>query len=205
MRPGYVVVFVGYTADDPPVQYLLEALNRSSGSLENIYAFQSGGENDAAARWRHKGVRSIAYNAATGHEALGARESDNRWPDLLIEFLQIVWPKQISAKSSTVSTQLCNLALSSNNRFPQIVNIILPLLTKIDRDHIFLPNLRKSKNSVVDRFPERTLALLDAVLPENASAWPYGIEQIFERIEKSDSTLATDERLLSLKRRWNAR
>ena len=27
----YVVVFVGYTADDPPVQYLLEALHRSLG------------------------------------------------------------------------------------------------------------------------------------------------------------------------------
>jgi hypothetical protein len=26
----YVVVFVGYTADDPPVQYLLEALNKKN-------------------------------------------------------------------------------------------------------------------------------------------------------------------------------
>jgi SIR2-like domain len=32
----YFVVFVGYTADDPSVQYLLEALNRSSGLHDRV-------------------------------------------------------------------------------------------------------------------------------------------------------------------------
>ncbi|MFA0108242.1 SIR2 family protein, partial [Vibrio splendidus] len=41
----YVVVFVGYSADDPPIQYLLEALNKSSSHLNDIYAFQSGDES----------------------------------------------------------------------------------------------------------------------------------------------------------------
>ena len=58
----YVVVFVGYSADDPPVQYLLEALNRANGRMENVYAFQSGEETEATARWRHKGVQAIAYD-----------------------------------------------------------------------------------------------------------------------------------------------
>ena len=66
----YVVVFVGYTADDPPVQYLLEALRRASGKLENAYAFQSGDHNDAAARWQHKGVEAIPYSPDNAHAAL---------------------------------------------------------------------------------------------------------------------------------------
>jgi hypothetical protein len=66
----YVVVFVGYTADDPPVQYLLEALYKSSERLQNAYAFQAGGLDDASARWRHKGVEAIAYDPADGHIAL---------------------------------------------------------------------------------------------------------------------------------------
>ncbi len=136
--------------------------------------------------------------------AQATESQPNRWRDLLVELLQDVWPRQIAAKSSVVSTQLCNLALSSSDRFPQIVDIVLPLLTKIERDHISLPNLRKSTDSVVDRFPERTLALLDAVLPENANSWPHGIDKTFERLEQHDH-LRTDERLISLKRRWNAR
>jgi len=66
----YLIVFLGYTADDPPVQYLLEALNRGSGSRNDIYAFQSGPQDYAESRWRHKGVRPIAYDPADAHRAL---------------------------------------------------------------------------------------------------------------------------------------
>jgi hypothetical protein len=66
----YSVVFIGYSADDPPVQYLLEALNRTSGPMEGVYAFQSGDANYANLRWSHKGVTPIAYDSADGHLAL---------------------------------------------------------------------------------------------------------------------------------------
>lgn len=57
----YSVVFVGYTADDPPVQYLLEALNKTAGKMEGVYAFQSGDANYASSRWQFKGVEAIPY------------------------------------------------------------------------------------------------------------------------------------------------
>ncbi|MGB5054337.1 MAG: SIR2 family protein, partial [Nitrospirales bacterium] len=89
----YVVVFVGYTADDPPVQYLLEALNRQSGILEGVYAFQFGIENEASAKWKHKGVRAISYNEANSHEALwktleawaGRARDPEEWHKAVIE------------------------------------------------------------------------------------------------------------------------
>jgi SIR2-like domain len=132
-------------------------------------------------------------------------EEANKWADLLPEFLQAVWPRQISAKSSTISARLCDLAFSSKERFPKIVEVVLPLLTKIDRDHVNLPNLRRSKHSIVDSYPKEVLALLNAVLPDNAAAWPPGIEETIKRIGKADDRLNTDDRLISLKRRWDAR
>ena len=66
----YFVVFVGYTADDPPVQYLLEALNRSVESRQGLYAFQSGTSSEAQAKWLHKGVQPIAYDEGDNHKAL---------------------------------------------------------------------------------------------------------------------------------------
>lgn len=66
----YIVVFIGYSADDPPVNYLLEALHKKNGRPHKMYAFQ-GGENDfAISKWRHKGVNAIAYNEENGHRAL---------------------------------------------------------------------------------------------------------------------------------------
>ncbi len=67
----FYVVFVGYAADDPPVQYLLEALNRTAGQLDGVYAFQSGTQSDAIAKWRHKGVQAISYDTSDNtHDAL---------------------------------------------------------------------------------------------------------------------------------------
>ncbi len=75
----YIIVFVGYGADDPPVHYLLEALSKGRENLERIYAFQSGSNEEARAKWQHKGVEAIAYNPADGHKALW--NSLDKWAD----------------------------------------------------------------------------------------------------------------------------
>lgn len=65
----YKIVFVGYSADDPPVQYLLEALNRTGDCPNELYAFQAGDVAQAAAQWAHKGVVPIPYDSADRHSA----------------------------------------------------------------------------------------------------------------------------------------
>lgn len=131
-------------------------------------------------------------------------KSHERWSSLLPELLRI-WPRQISARSPNTSARLCELAFSSSDEFPTIADLVLPLLTRIERDHLMLPELRRSKNNIVDKFPERVLALLHAALPDNALAWPYGIEGTLQRIGEADSSLSMDERLIALRRRWDAR
>lgn len=67
----YFIVFVGYSADDPPVQYLLEALNRSPEIQPGrLFSFHSGDENEATVLWQHKGVNAIAYSPENHHAAL---------------------------------------------------------------------------------------------------------------------------------------
>ncbi|MBY3217783.1 hypothetical protein HFO21_26085 [Rhizobium laguerreae] len=57
----FKIVFVGYSADDPPVQYLLEALREEQSPVANIYAFQYGEVADAQEQWLQKGVVPIAF------------------------------------------------------------------------------------------------------------------------------------------------
>jgi len=66
----YVVVFIGYSANDPPVHYLLEGLRLDPDSLRGIYAFQEDSKAELTARWKHKGVDAIAYSNADQHHAL---------------------------------------------------------------------------------------------------------------------------------------
>lgn len=66
----YVVVFIGYSADDPPINYLLEGLRRTHERSHGIYSFQPDDSNEAVARWNYKGVEAIPYAKADRHRAL---------------------------------------------------------------------------------------------------------------------------------------
>lgn len=66
----FQIVFVGYGADDPPVQYLLEALNLHAGNRSRLFAFQPGTNLDDAALWEHRGVRAIPFDNSQGFDPL---------------------------------------------------------------------------------------------------------------------------------------
>lgn len=66
----YVVVFLGYTAEDPPIHYLLEALQKHNNELGNLYAFQSGTQTDADSKWKYKGIKTISFDGPNKYEKL---------------------------------------------------------------------------------------------------------------------------------------
>ena len=101
-------------------------------------------------------------------------------------FLTEVWPRQIKAKSPRITGRLLDLAFSDATTFPEIADIILPLVTESDREHLWLPNPMDSEDNVIDKFPEKMLTLLSAILPENVEVWPYDIEDGLERIGSAD-------------------
>lgn len=67
----YTVVLLGYTANDPPMKYLLQGLN-SADALEpdKLFAFDRGEPDKVEAKWRDRGVIPIAYGGGSDHGAL---------------------------------------------------------------------------------------------------------------------------------------
>ncbi|MGM7317849.1 SIR2 family protein [Idiomarina sp. ST10R2A5] len=58
----YTVVLLGYSAEDPPVKYLLQGLNQGDRKEHsNIFAFDKGKFEDIESKWRDRGVIPIAY------------------------------------------------------------------------------------------------------------------------------------------------
>lgn len=121
----YIVVFVGYGADDPPVHYLLEALSKGRENLERIYAFQSGSHEESRAKWQHKGVEAIAYDPADGHKALWgslemwaerAKDSD-KWYNHIIE-MAARGPRELSAFERGLVAHVIS-STEGANRFAQ--------------------------------------------------------------------------------------
>ena len=67
----YTVVLLGYSANDPPVRYLLQGLRKTSLMQgATIYAFEGGAEEEVRANWHDSIVRVIAYPETEGHSAL---------------------------------------------------------------------------------------------------------------------------------------
>jgi hypothetical protein len=132
-------------------------------------------------------------------------EGGGNWRAKVLVFLTEVWPRHIKAKSPRITARLCDLAFSNAATFPEIADSIIPLVTKSDREHLWLPDLGESEGNVVDKFPDKMLALLSSILPENIEAWPDNIEDALERIGIANPSLLKDPRLVELKRRWNAR
>lgn len=66
----YSVVFIGYSADDPPIHYLLEGFHRVGESTHGIYALQSEASEEVVKRWQYKGVEAIPYSGENGHSTL---------------------------------------------------------------------------------------------------------------------------------------
>ena len=156
-----------------------------------------------------KEMRDVLISASDdfrGHvlwhlENITEKQPPDNWSEQLSAFLTQVWPRQKSVKTPLMTAKLCNLALAATAVFPDVIDAILPLVTKLDehaRHGLILLN-----ETVRD--PEKTLALLFAVLPENASIWPYGIDRFLEEIPTQRPLLLNDPRLIELKRRWNSR
>jgi hypothetical protein len=132
----------------------------------------------------------------------GTDERSQAWAQLLPEFLKEVWPRHKDAKTPRTSARLCDLAFSNPQLFPRVADIVTDLVEKVSDQHLILANLQDEDSALMKQYPSQVLALLSAILPEEVSKWPYGLEDILNQLQQSDPSLLKDERLIELRRRW---
>ncbi len=76
----FIVVFLGYSAEDPPVRYLLEGLNITGRIREQrLYAFAANDTARSDLDWRERGVTPIVYDQTNQHQHLW--ETIHAWAD----------------------------------------------------------------------------------------------------------------------------
>jgi hypothetical protein len=74
-------------------------------------------------------------------------------------------------------------------------------VSKVSDQHLVLPNLQEDESVIISTYPKQTLSLLAAILPDQVSKWPYGIEEILRRLQEAESSLIRNEQLIDLKRK----
>ena len=106
LRERYTLVFLGYSADDPPMRYLLEGLNDRDGiTYDNpIYAFADHTNDSDVEAWFDKGVTPVQYDPSNGHAKLWetvhswakAADDTDKWTESVIELAQ-KGPRELKA------------------------------------------------------------------------------------------------------------
>jgi hypothetical protein len=86
LRERYTIVLLGYSADDPPMRYLLEGLHSEDGVgyRSPIYTFAPGDLDDMEEKWRDRGVTPIAYDPVDGAHS-GLWDSLRAWASASVE------------------------------------------------------------------------------------------------------------------------
>lgn len=128
------------------------------------------------------------------------QQASDIWKKQLPKLLTI-WPRQKKARSANISAALCNLLFASGSQFPDLSKLVLTLLLeKIDNpDDLYLYDLLYFEKDIINNYPEKLLEILDKVLPENAGQWPYGMDEMLERIGEADAKLKNNEHYIRLK------
>jgi SIR2-like domain len=99
----HVVVLLGYSADDPPVRYLLEGLNLSGRIRERrLYAFAAGEPTQITADWRERGVTAITYDPEDQHRHLW--DSVHGWAERARD--PATWRKRITTLAAASPQKL---------------------------------------------------------------------------------------------------
>jgi hypothetical protein len=98
-----IVVLLGYSADDPPVRYLLEGLNLSGRIGERrLYAFAAGDGVVVEGEWRERGVTAITYDPVDNHRHLW--ESIDSWAERARD--PVAWRNRVVSLARTPPERL---------------------------------------------------------------------------------------------------
>jgi len=126
--------------------------------------------------------------------------------DKIIELFRDVWPLQTKIRTPAISDQLCHLIFSHpehfmDNAFEQII----PLLTTISRDRFMMYPLKNKTKIFFDLYSTQTLKILCAVLPSDAASWPFGMDEILDKLAEADESIKNNEDYIRLRRIWDSR
>jgi hypothetical protein len=122
-----------------------------------------------------------------------------------LALLRDVWPRQLSVRTPVVVGRLCAMAFDDEPHFVELIGAILPLISHADGENFTWAILDSKADGIARNYPDQVLQLLDAVLPDAATRWPYGAGPTLERLVQTKPALAADPRMFRLKGIWDRR
>ncbi|WP_109808459.1 SIR2 family protein [Sphingosinithalassobacter portus] len=153
-------------------------------------------------------VRSILMNVGDTDRAealeLLARSMDSgeMWTGFVRPFILDAWPRQLRFQSEASARQFAYIAEKAGDRFPEVVELVLPFLRPVAHFDTFAYRLKKQDEDgqgYSARFPADTLRLLDAVVGDDPQLKPWNLGELIETIAEAQPALRQSDQWRRLK------
>jgi hypothetical protein len=133
------------------------------------------------------------------------KKGGEAWEKFGRRFVEKVWPKELSTRTGQSSRILAEMAVDADERAPNAVKTILPLLGPGDHLDTFVhricPPNSQEKTSFASRFPIEAIELIDRLLGETTNRLPHGFERLLNVIGEGPISISqspTFQRLRAL-------
>lgn len=156
----------------------------------------------------HSEARSVLMNVNDADRAetleLLARSMDSgdMWTGFVRPFILDAWPRQLRFQSEQTARQFAYIAEKAGDRFPEVVDLVLPFLRPVAHFDTFAYRLKKhdgEDEGYSARFPADTLRLLDAIVGDDPQLKPWNLSELIETIAEARPALRQSDQWRRLK------
>lgn len=123
------------------------------------------------------------------------------WIPLVKRLIGDVWPKQLRANSPNLSRRWLEFLFSNPEMFGEVSEALLPKLSPVRGSDIWLRGSHGFAEKVTEDRAEAVVNVLDLILDEDRSNWPYGTGDLIDVLEHFELGQDAQLKFQSLSRR----
>jgi hypothetical protein len=112
-----------------------------------------------------------------------AQDQTSPFADLLLHFLDSVWPRQKSVRTEQMSEKLVELCLALPKRLAELAPLVTPRVVRLRAQSMALYHSAEV-DEAISTHPKELCNLLSAVLSENTNNWPYGTRDVLTKLSE---------------------
>ncbi|MCG7935885.1 MAG: SIR2 family protein [Candidatus Thiodiazotropha taylori] len=131
---------------------------------------------------------------------IGKNEEDG-WSAHVIPFIKWIWPKEHGFRTSSLVSSWVSILDDTGESFPAVFRAVRLFLVPVEGNRLQLYRFSREtgeEQPLTVKYPDTVLALLEAVVPNNADDLPYELEQILKLVVENNANLVGDRRYLRL-------
>ena len=132
------------------------------------------------------------------------RDGDGAWEGAVAPFIKNAWPREAEFQIEATSAAFVSLLEDSGDQFPVVLDAVQPFLRRIHRGHHWLFRFYRSlggddDSPVTAKFPMETMALMDAIIPDDPAGVPFDLGQVLDLIAEIRPEATRDRRFNRLR------